>query len=371
MPKCRLSVSNAFENALTAVRPVSAFPGNCAMRGWLRVIVRLSLIGRIMNSSTDSPMAQSLREPVETFIRQKKLEVTSPASVKDIVYFTNLLVKGLTTLFPEQTLSQVGLKHLLAYVEWLESNSAGHRMSKATIKRKAVMYARHMFARLHEDAVISVNPAQQLRYRKRVRYQPTPRVTREHLALLDKALESDAYLSKLMRAIVHLLLDTGIRNEELCNLVDSDLDLAANRINIRYGKGGSSGRLGFGANTHVAIQDYLTLRAALSSGNAGRLFVNSQGRGLTKTHLAHLFTACGKRAGIPRLSPHQLRVTFAVELFLKGESPFTVQAALRHKTLDMTYRYMRLAEEERTALRCSISSVSDELLKPRKDTSYG
>ena len=167
------------------------------------------------------------------------------------------------------------------------------------------------------------------------------------------------------------LLDTGIRNEELCNLADSDLDIAANRINIRYGKGGSSGRLGFGANTHTAIQDYLAVRAALSNGSTGRLFVNSQGRGLTKTHLAHLFTACGKRAGIPRLSPHQLRVTFAVELFLKGESPFTVQAALRHKTLDMTYRYMRLAEEERTALRCSISSVSDELLKPRKDTSYG
>ena len=55
-------------------------------------------------------------------------------------------------------------------------------------------------------------------------------------------------------------------------------------------------------------------------------------------------------------------MTFAVELFLKGESPFTVQAALRHATLDMTYHYMRLAEQERTAVRCAIANLSGELL---------
>lgn len=312
--------------------------------------------------NTQSRMYLSLQEPFQAFIRQKSLEVTSPASVKDIAYFTQLLMQGLTILFPDQTLEQIGLSQLLSYVEWLEKGANGRKLSKATIKRKAVMYMRHTFARLYEAGMITNNPALQLRYRKRVRYQPTPRITRQHLALLEKALEGNDYLKWLMRAIVHLLLDTGMRNEELCNLKDADLALEAKQINIVYGKGGSSGKLGFGSKTQAAIQDYLAAKATLAERNVSRLFVNSQGHILTKTYLAHLFQDYGQKAGIPKLSPHQFRVTFAVELFLKGESPFTVQAALRHTTLDMTYRYMRLAEEERTALRCSIASVSDDLL---------
>ena len=169
-----------------------------------------------------------------------------------------------------------------------------------------------------------------------------------------------------MRAVVHLLLDTGMRNEELCNLHDADLAIETKQINIVYGKGGSSGKLGFGSKTQAAIQDYLAARANLTRRNPDRLFVNSQGHVLTNTYLAHLFQDYGQKAGVPKLSPHQFRVTFAVELFLKGESPFTVQAALRHTTLDMTYRYMRLADEERTALRCSIASVSDDLLGSKR-----
>ena len=52
----------------------------------------------------------------------------------------------------------------------------------------------------------------------------------------------------------------------------------------------------------------------------------------------------------------------AVEAFLNGADVFEVQALLRHEDIAMTLHYMRLAEEEKNAIRCAKDSLSDKLL---------
>lgn len=315
-----------------------------------------------MSALTSTPMSDSLEIHIERFLRQKRLEVSSPASMEDITYFTNLIVEGFTTLFPDLTLKQLTSAHILSYIEWLESEQSGHRLSKATIKKKAVMYLKHFLGRLCEEGELDRNPAATVRYRPRVKYTATPRIARHHLVQLYKALAGDDYRNILMRAVIHLFLDTGLRNDELCRLIMAQLDLPGQRIHLLTGKGGKTAPMGFGPRTRLALSSYLAVREGVSSKHGERLFLNSKGGCLTPTHLDKLLKRYASLANIPSISAHQFRVTFAVELFLKGESPFTVQAALRHATLDMTYHYMRLAEQERTAVRCAIANLSDDLL---------
>ncbi len=81
-------------------------------------------------------MQESLKVHMDLFIRQKRLEVSSPASIDDITFFTNILVEGFTALFPDLTIHQITSTHILSYIEWLEGDQSGHRLSKATIKKK-------------------------------------------------------------------------------------------------------------------------------------------------------------------------------------------------------------------------------------------
>ena len=171
-----------------------------------------------MTVSTSKPMHDSLKVHMDRFIRQKRLEVSSPASIDDITFFTNILVEGFTALFPDLTLHQITSTHILSYIEWLESDQSGHQLSKATIKKKAVMYLKHFLGRLCEEGELERNPAATVRYRPRVKYKPTPRIARQHLVQLNQTFAGDDFRQILMRAVIHLVLDTGIRSDELCHL---------------------------------------------------------------------------------------------------------------------------------------------------------
>ena len=111
-----------------------------------------------------------------------------------------------------------------------------------------------------------------------------------------------------------------MRSDELCRLMLAQLDLANQRVQLSIGKGGKVAPMGFGPKTNHALVAYLKAREGLRNKHGERLFLNSRGGNLTPIHLDKLLKRYAKLANIPSISAHQFRVTFAVELFLKGES---------------------------------------------------
>jgi site-specific recombinase XerD len=97
------------------------------------------------------------------------------------------------------------------------------------------------------------------------------------------------------RAILLLLVDTGLRASELCEITIRQVDNRNHRILV-MGKG-SKERLGqFSARTGQAIWRYLASRP--DAGPTDALFTTIDGHPMDKDYLRHVIDRIGKRAKI-------------------------------------------------------------------------
>lgn len=133
------------------------------------------------------------------------------------------------------------------------------------------------------------------------------------------------------RALLLVLLDTGLRASELSGLQRDDIDLV-NRCLKVLGKSNKERLLPFSPRTGSALFRYL-------AGSEGKPFP------FTRKSLAHLVQRIGKRAGISA-NPHRFGHTFAIMYLRNGGDPYTLQEILGHSSMEMVQRYIALAQED-------------------------
>lgn len=145
------------------------------------------------------------------------------------------------------------------------------------------------------------------------------------------------------RAIIYLLIDTGIRADELCNLKIHLVDLKNRRITV-MGKGSKQRMVPFSNRTGQMLWRYLTTRKNDSA--ADYLFVTKEGRSLDRGQLLKIMTRIGCRAGIIGMNVHRFRHTFAINYLRNGGDTYTLQMMLGHSSMDMVRRYLALAQAD-------------------------
>src|SRR5689334_17584999 len=89
------------------------------------------------------------------------------------------------------------------------------------------------------------------------------------------------------RLTILLMLDTGLRASELCDLKIEDLDNRNNRIYVRKGKGMKERVLPFSPRTGQMVWRYLASRKDSLPGDP--LFLSKLNRGMNRTKLAEMF----------------------------------------------------------------------------------
>lgn len=157
------------------------------------------------------------------------------------------------------------------------------------------------------------------------------------------------------RALIFLLLDTGMRASELCGLRLVDVDLRNRRAYI-HGKGDKDRVLPFSAETGRTLWRYVA--AERNDAKPGDpLFLSSTGIGLTRLTLLTLLKRLGQRAGVPDCHPHRFRHTFAIQFLRNGGNAYELQMMLGHATLDMVRRYLQLAQTDIEAAHREASPV--------------
>lgn len=144
--------------------------------------------------------------------------------------------------------------------------------------------------------------------------------------------------TKKEKALVELLLSTGMRVGEISLLNISDLDFKHKRITI-YGEKKSEFRTGFLSTKAIkALKQYIGDRKCIEP-----LFVNDRkpyGR-MQNSGLEKMVKELATRAGITRIpvTVHVYRKTFACVMYHKTKDVLLVSKLLGHSKTDMTVQY--------------------------------
>ncbi len=145
-------------------------------------------------------------------------------------------------------------------------------------------------------------------------------------------------------AIALFLLDTGVRESELCAIDWLDMDLTNRRPTIRDGKGGKSRSVFWSAETGRLIWAYIQEQGGTHP-DAEPVFVaqsgGNKGGRMTRSGLYQLCRRWGKTAEVKQCHPHTFRHTFATMFLLAGGNQMTLMDLMGHTNIKMTRRYVR------------------------------
>lgn len=241
---------------------------------------------------------------------------------------------------------------------WVRERSHGNRGGEAAA-RALVGTLKTTSAWLADEGFIEVDLLARVRRPRVSTAARTPFSQAEVRDLVAAA--QDTYMASRDIAIIHLLLDTGIRVGGLCSVRCTDLDLRDRRVELRL-KGGRRHALYFGTpdrrdggRTVRALKRYLSERDALvdqhrANHQAGRdndaLFLGRDGWPLKEEGVRQMLERLGKATGIPHVIPHRFRHTFATMYLVRHPGDETgLRGILGHMSDDMYRVYAHLAHE--------------------------
>ena len=148
------------------------------------------------------------------------------------------------------------------------------------------------------------------------------------------------------RAMILLLLRTGMRIGELLNTKVIDVHLTDKKIMVYEGEKNRKGRaVCFSNDASEALQDWLQQRDSQKE----YLFYGRSRYSMSYNNARVIFKKYLKRAGLEHKDYclHCLRHTFATELLNAGMHIECLQQLLGHSSLEMTLRYARLTDKTR------------------------
>ena len=116
------------------------------------------------------------------------------------------------------------------------------------------------------------------------------------------------------------------------------------------------------ARTSQALWRYLATREKADKAKGRPLFLKSSGLPFGRKDLYKLIRRVGKRAGVERSGVHRFRHTYSINYLRNGGNPFALQLSLGHSTMEMTQRYLALADADMEAVHKLASPVANWML---------
>jgi site-specific recombinase XerD len=210
------------------------------------------------------------------------------------------------------------------------------RLAPKTINCHLISIRRfYDFLRLEEDFDIA-NPVRKGCHLRQPR--PLPKHLKDDevkrlLAVVD---------SRRDRAIIMLMLRSGLRVGEVVNLTLTAFDWSRRRLYIHNGKGGKDRVVYISPDTYRALSEYIQNRPTCRT---KRLFLVERGRYKKKPisirGVQKRMEAYAKAAGL-NASCHHLRHTMATQLLNADADLVTIQDMLGHSQIKTTQRYCKV-----------------------------
>ncbi len=279
----------------------------------------------------------TLNDSIQDFLLDQRVRGNS---INTVTYYSFSLMPFCEFFGYESDISSLTVSVCKKYYIHLVEDKDINSVSIQTYIRALRSFLRWLF----EEELIDINICSKFKL---------PKATRKVIDVLsdaevDKllaAVSGSEWLTVRNRLIVALMLDSGLRLNEVVTLQRSSVHLK-DRYLIVTGKGDKQRTVPFGSFTASVLEEYLTITKNSGVSSALLIKVSDTLFGyepITQSTVKNLFRKLKVRADIPRLYPHLLRHTFATRFLENGGNIYALQAILGHSSLEMVKKYLHLA----------------------------
>ena len=326
----------------------------------------------------DSP--RFLREFI-IYLTDRTLSLTRINYINDIKLFLNFLMIQKHEDFPYdkiisftvkdmQKISAFDIEEFLNYVTIYKINdkeTANHEAGKA----RKLSSVRSFFKFLYKREYLHANPAQLVDYPK-IREKIITKLDEDEISKLLTLVDSGTGLTEKQKAyhnitrirdkaIITLLLGTGIRISECVGLNINDLDFDDNSFKITR-KGGNETILYFGNETCEALQEYLINREEIipEVGHENALFLSMQNKRITPRSIQNMVKKYALLATpLKKITPHKLRSSYGTLLYKETGDIYLVADVLGHRDVNTTKKHYAKIDTDRRKFASEIITLKN------------
>ena len=193
-------------------------------------------------------------------------------------------------------------------------------------------------------AWIEQNPMQHLPAPK-IPEETVPILSRQELKKLVKTCNGHTLRDKRDRALLRILIDTGLRRQELATITLADLDITNRRIRV-MGKGKKARYIPIGLKAIDALNRYLAARAKHPASHHPQVWIGHRGP-LRPNGIYQVIKARADKAGIEGVFVHRFRHTWAHRWLMAGGAEIDAMTIAGWSSNRMLKRYGQSAAQER------------------------
>jgi integrase/recombinase XerD len=263
-----------------------------------------------------------ISKAIEDFLKAKEVEGCSPNTLVDYGRTMRRLLAFIST---DVSLDQITAAQIREFLSMIPGGGKNKRNTYIGLSSLWSFCLQQKYCKIHLIREM-VDP---------------PKFTRKVIDPFDHA-EVERILKSLDgptwqrdRAMIVLLLDTGLRASELCQL--KIMDFLTKDCQVVLGKGDKERRIPFSDDCKLVVIDYLHSNWKYA---CPALIQTDDGKVYNRHALAERLHDIGEAIGIPNVHAHRFRHTFAVQYLLNGGDPFSLMKILGHSDMDMVNRYV-------------------------------
>lgn len=274
--------------------------------------------------------------PVESFLAYLKFQ--KRYSQHTIISYQNDLTSFFDFIhvqFGETPLSEVNASFVRSWLAGLKDKG----MESKSINRK-ISALKSFYKFLMIQGVVQKSPMTAIISPKTKKRLPQFVAENDIGTLFNYVEFPDTWEGKTHRLLLQLFYNTGMRQAELVNLKETQLDPGNSSVKV-LGKGNKERVLPLSRELMSALQEYIKSKQQnFESYEQGPLFVSEKGK---KLYPKYVYNAVKQYLSlvttIEKKSPHILRHTFATHLMNNGADLNAVKELLGHSSLAATQVY--------------------------------
>jgi len=294
----------------------------------------------------DRLISKSIAEALEEFLIELKIEERSP---KTILFYRDRLKWFIEFIKPDTSLNDIGTGDIKKFFSLQNSSHSFSYHAKYRALRSFLNWCVKQNYIL--ESPLTFAPP-------KLPDTIKPAFTDTELMAIIKACTGSLALRN--KAMVLVLIDTGIRREELTRIKISDINLEGRILSIT-GKGRKQRLVPISRTTLKAIWQYIKARRHPSES----LWLTEEGRTITGDGVGQVLSGLMKRANISghKASAHIFRHTFANNFLDNGGDPLDLQYLLGHASLKMVENYSRAHKQRRAVRALARQQLVDRIVK--------